>query len=89
MTGIDWFCALVKISFQIVFAIVTAIPFWISWNCIAPKYLQQWVPPQFLGEIPYWHVVAMFLICTYIGEQINKLIPTIVKVNQSNSNKES
>ena len=61
--GLDWLTALIKISFQIVFSIVTAIPATIAWNCAAPVYLC--FIPKLYQHIPYWHVVALFLVATY------------------------
>lgn len=83
--GLDWLTAFVKVSFNIVFAIVVAIPFNMSWNHIATIYLSSYVPTVFL-KIPYWDMVAFLLVCTYLGEQIQKLTPKIVSVSQSNTN---
>ena len=80
--GIDWFTALIKISFQVVFSIVTAIPMYFAWNCVAPIYLTM-IPTVYLS-LPFWHIVGIFLVCAYIGEMISKLTPTIVSVNNSN-----
>ena len=38
-----------------------------------------------ITAIPYWHVVGIFLVCAYLGEQINKLIPNLISVNQTNN----
>jgi len=81
MFGFEYIIAFIKIAFNIAFAIVIAIPFAICWNCIAPKYL--YFIPELYHIIPYWHVVAIILVCTYIGEQINKLTPKIISINQS------
>jgi len=82
--GLDWITALIKISFQVVFAIVTAIPFSMSWNAIAPVYLT-FLPPVWL-HVPYWHVVGLLLCATYVGGMIQKLTPQFVNISQSNSN---
>lgn len=82
MFGLEYIIAFIKIAFNVAFAIVSAIPMYYSWNCIAPKYLAPYIPVQFLN-IPYWHVVAIFLVCTFLGEQIQKLVPTLVSVNNS------
>jgi len=82
MFGLEYIIAFIKIAFNVAFAIVSAIPMYYSWNCIAPKYLATYIPQQFL-VLPYWHIVAIFLICTFLGEQIQKLIPTIVSINNS------
>ena len=82
--GIDWITALIKISFQIVFAIMTAIPFYYAWNAIAPVYLN-FLPTIWL-KIPYWHLVGILLSATYVGEIIAKLTPKIVSINQENKN---
>lgn len=82
--GLDWFAAFVKISFQIVFSIVTAIPAVIAWNCIAPVYLN--FIPKIYQHFPYWHVVAIFLVASYVGEIIGKLTPTLIKIEQKQDN---
>jgi len=84
MLGLEYLLAFVKVAFNVAFAIVTAIPFYFSWNCVAPKYLAAYIPANLL-ELPYWHIVGIFLICTFLGEQIQKLTPSIVSVNNSNS----
>jgi hypothetical protein len=74
--------AFMKIAFNVAFAIVGAIPMYFAWNCIAPVYLSTYIPKMFLN-IPYWHIVAIFLVCTFVGEQIQKLVPSIVSINNS------
>ena len=78
--GIEWLTALIKISFEIVFSIVSAIPATITWNCIAPVYLT--MIPKIYQHIPYWHIVSIFLVITYIGQLINRLVPKLVNVEQ-------
>lgn len=81
MLGIDWLVALIKISFNIVFAIVTAIPFVFSWNCVAPRYL--YFLPEVYHHIPYWHLVAIILVSMYVGEIISRLTPKFVRIEQT------
>jgi len=83
MLGLEYILAFIKVAFNVAFAIVSAIPFYFAWNCIAPKYLMTYIPTQFC-TLPYWHVVAFFLVCTFVGEQIAKLIPTLVSIKQEN-----
>jgi len=80
MFGLEYVLALVKVFFQIAFALVTALPAKLAWNCIAPIYLS--FLPEVYQIIPYWHMVAIFLICSFTGEQITKLTPKIVSINQ-------
>jgi hypothetical protein len=82
MFGLEYIVALVKVFFHAAFAIVTAIPFYYSWNCIAPVYLD--FIPEVYQNIPYWHVVGIFLVCTYVGEQIGKLTPKLISISQEN-----
>ena len=82
MFGLEYLLAFIKVAFNVAFAIVSAIPFYFAWNCIAPKYLP--FVPQIYYNLPYWHIVGFFLIFTFIGEQIAKLTPTIISVNQTN-----
>ena len=84
MFGLEYLLALSKIAFNIAFSIVTAIPFYFSWNAIAPIYLD--FIPKIYQHFPYWHIVGIFLVCTYIGEQINKLFPKLISISQSNTN---
>ena len=85
MFGLEYLVAVIKICFNVAFAIVSAIPMYYAWNCIAPVYLAAYIPKVFL-EIPYWHIVGIFLVCTFLGEQIQKLTPTFVKISQENKN---
>jgi len=85
MFGLEYVVAFVKVAFNVAFSIVSAIPAYYAWNCIAGKYLVAYVPAVFLA-LPYWHIVAIFIICTFLGEQIQKLTPQIVKISQTNSN---
>lgn len=85
MLGVEYIAAFIKIAFNIAFAIITAIPLRIAWNCVAANYLAPWLPDRF-EHLPYWHVVAFILVCTFVGELIQKLTPKIVSVEQSNTN---
>lgn len=87
--GLDWLLAFVKISFQIVFCIVTAIPATIAWNCVAPIYLP--MIPKLYHHLPFWHVVAIMLVVTYVGELVNRLTPKLVNIDmkQQEGRKES
>lgn len=84
MFGLEYFMALMKIAFNVAFAIVGAWPSYYAWNCIAPIYLS-FLPPIYL-KLPYWHIVGIFLVCTFLGEQIHKLTPKFISVSQSNEN---
>lgn len=84
MFGLEYILALMKVAFNVAFAIVSAIPMYFAWNCIAPLYLVQYVPQQFLN-LPYWHIVALFLVCTFVGEQIQKLTPKLVSFSDNNT----
>ena len=83
MFGLEYIIAAIKIFCNIGFAIVTAIPAVIAWNCIAPVYLT-FMPEVYL-TIPYWHMVSILLVFTFVGEQVSKLVPTLVKVEQTNN----
>lgn len=83
MFGLEYLIALVKVMFNVAFAIVSAIPFYYAWNCAAPIYLD--FIPQVYQKLPYWHIVAIFIVCTFLGEQIAKLTPKLVSISQDNS----
>lgn len=80
MFGLEYLSALVKIMWNIAFAIVTAIPTWYCWNWIIPKYAASYIPKMF-QQLPYWDVAAILFLLTILGEQIKKLVPTIVSVS--------
>lgn len=81
MFGLEYIPAFIKVFFNIAFSIATAIPFYYSWNCIAPIYLT--FIPEIYWQLPYWHIVGFFLVCTYLGEQIKKITPKIISISQS------
>jgi len=83
MFGFEYVAALVKILFNIGFAIVIAIPFSIVWNGLAPIYLS-FIPVLYLS-IPYWHLVGIILICGFVGDLIKSIVPTIIKIDNSNN----
>ena len=83
MFGLEYILAAIKIMTNIGFAIVTTIPLYISWNCIAPKYLIPIGLPELFQYIPFWHVVAFLLCARFIGEYIRKLVPRLVYINNS------
>ena len=83
MFGLEYILAFIKIAFNVAFAILSAWPMYYAWNCIAPIYLSNYIPKIFL-HIPYWDIVAFFLVCTFLGEQIQKLTPSIINIHQSN-----
>ncbi len=80
MFGLEYVAAFIKVALNVAFSIMTAIPFYFGWNCIASIYLS--FIPEIYWNLPYWHIVGFFLVCTYLGEQINKLTPKIVSVSQ-------
>ena len=82
MFGLEYVLALIKVLFQIAFAVITALPAKWAWNCIAPVYLS--FMPEAYQHIPYWHMVSIFLVCSFAGEQISKLTPKLVSITQEN-----
>ena len=85
MFGLEYILALVNALFKVAFSIVTAIPFWISWNAIAPKYF--YFLPGIYQKLPYWHVVGLLIIVWVVGEQIQQLTPKIISIKQKKENK--
>jgi len=71
---------LVKTGFQVGMCFVTAIPLSIVWNSLVPVYFSKWIPVQF-QYIPFWHVVGLLILFTFVGEIIQKLTPKIVSVS--------
>lgn len=89
MFFLEYLLALIKILFNIAFAIITAIPSRLAWNCIAANYLYTYFPDHLeasLVKVPYWHMVAFILLCTFLGEQIQKLTPKLISIDQTNTN---
>lgn len=81
MLGLEYILAFVKIAFQVAFAIISAIPFRLAWNAVIPVYFAEWIPSQFYN-IPFWHFVAIILVFSFVGEQIQKITPKFVSVEQ-------
>ena len=82
MFGMEYVVVVIKILWTIAFAIITAIPATIAWNCIAPIYLA--FIPQVYQNIPYLKMLCILLVITFVGDQIKKLTPTIISVSQNN-----
>lgn len=70
-----------RIGTHILILMVGALAFKFSWNIFAPIYLVDYIPTQFIN-IPYWHAVSFFVICTFLGEQIQKLTPKIITIEK-------
>jgi len=83
MFGLEYILALIKILFQIAFALVTALPAKLAWNCFAPIYLD--FIPKLYQSIPYWHMVAFLLVVSIASEIVEKLTPKFVSITQTNS----
>ena len=83
MFGLEYLLAFIKICINVAFSIVGAIPFYYSWNCLAPKYLS--FIPTLYQNLPYWHIVAFFIVCTLVGELIQNLTPSIISIKQENN----
>lgn len=80
--GLDWISALIKISFEVVFAIVTAIPLYFAWNGVASTYF--YFLPEIWLDIPYWSMVGLLLCSTYIGQIVNRITPKFIEINNTN-----
>lgn len=81
MFGMEYIMALIKVLFQIAFAIVSAVPFSMAWNAIIPIYFLEYIPSQF-HNIPFWHFVGIILVFSFLGEQIQKITPKIISISQ-------
>lgn len=86
MFGLEYILAFVRIAFQIAFAIVSAIPFKIAWNAVIPVYFASYIPEQ-LHNITYLHFVGIILVFTFIGEQVQKITPKFISINQTSNTK--
>jgi len=84
----EYLVAGIAILFKIAFAIVSSIVFCPAWNCVATNYLCDWLPEKFQC-VPYWHFVAIILTCSFLGEQIAKLCPTIISISNEKTVKEN
>jgi len=82
MFGVEYLIAFVKLSIDVAFAIVAAIPFRIAWNTVIPVYFADYIPTQ-LHNIHYWHFVGIILVFTFLGEQIQKITPNIISISQN------
>ena len=73
---------LAKNIFWVGYSFVEALVFMWAFNYAAPiiaSYGYDWLPTTNIG---YWFTLSLFLLIGFIGTFINKLIPTIVKINQ-------
>lgn len=63
-----------------------AVPFWIVWtSCgLGSFYFGEFIPERF-AVIPFWHCVGLFMVVSVF----KTLMPKIVSVSQSNTNKDS
>ena len=85
MFGLEYILAFMGVAFQVAFAVVSAVVFRLAWNSIAPIYLS--FLPEIYHNIPYWKFVGIILTFTFIGEQIQKITPKFVSVDQTNKEK--
>lgn len=62
------------------FHISLAVPFYVCWNALAPKFFY-WLPPVYL-QLGFWETVGLFIIATVL-----KLVfvPRFVSSNSSSS----
>jgi len=81
MLGLEYVLAFIKVAFQVAFAIISAIPFKIAWNAVVPIYFATYVPEQ-LHHVGYWHFVGIILVFTFLGEQIAKITPKFISIQQ-------
>jgi len=81
MFGLEYLLALIKILFNVAFAVITAIPLSIAWNSVARIYFTM-LPEQWL-KVPYGHIVALLLVTRFVGEMIQCLTPKIISINSS------
>lgn len=64
---------------RIVYSTLCAVVFSCAWDQVAYLYLTPWVPDRFL-HIGVNHAFCVSLIIHIVGEHINALIPSFVKV---------
>lgn len=83
MFGLEYFLSLIKVFVIMGSAIVWAIPVNFIWSKIGYIYF------PFLSEkwlnIPYWHIVGLTILISFIGSRINALTPKIVNIKQINN----
>lgn len=83
MNTMNTIIAIFNVVMNITITMIIALPAAVCWNKIAPIYLREYIPVVFLN-VNYWHVVAFFIVCTYLGEQIQKLTPKIITISKEN-----
>lgn len=64
----------------IVNSFVMGFPLWLSWNYFAPTYLK--MLPNYVQHIGYLETVCFILVCSYVGGQIQNLIPSLITINK-------
>jgi hypothetical protein len=70
--------ALATTLIEIAVTLVTAIPFTLCWNKIAPKFLT-FIPASFY-HITYWECFGLLFISVGIGHVIHRLSPLSVTI---------
>ena len=58
-----------------------AVPFYFCYNAIADKWL--FFLPENLQTVGFWESVALFFVASLVGALIQRITPTIVKVDSS------
>ncbi|KKL61807.1 hypothetical protein LCGC14_2191620 [marine sediment metagenome] len=62
-----------------------AVPFYYCYNAIAPKWL--YFLPSELHVVGFWESVALFFTASLIGALIKRIVPSIIKVDNSSTSK--
>lgn len=75
---------LLKMGIELSLAFVTAIPFTLAWNNLAPIYARGLIPDRLL-HLPFWHVWGGLILVVFFGEIIARLSPKLVSVTQQES----
>jgi hypothetical protein len=83
MTNINAINSIYNIIINIVLSGIAAYPAKVCWNLIAPIYLNGYIPSVFLN-INYLSMMSFFVVCTFLGDQIQKLTPKIISISKEN-----
>lgn len=66
------------------FHISLAVPFWICWNALAPKFFY-WLPPVY-QSVGFWECVGLFIILSVLKMV---LVPRLASMSNTNKAEKS
>ncbi len=86
MFGIEYLVSIIKVLVVMGASIIWAIPVNFIWQKIGNVYFD-FLPGVWLN-IPYWHIVGLSILLSFIGANISKVVPAISKTTINKESKD-